>query len=68
MYLENDIQEQKPLSVENKSISPQGLIAQLINNSHSLSVHLATTRTSNSCLMLDYVLVINFCIIIPTCR
>jgi len=36
------------------------LIAQLINNQHTPSGHLATARTSNSCLMLDYVRVLNF--------
>jgi len=37
------------------------LITQLINNQlHTPSGHLATARASNSCLMLDYVRVINF--------
>ena len=40
------------------------LIAQLINNQHTPPGHLATARASDSCLMLDYVRVINFRIII----
>ena len=40
------------------------LMVQLINNKHTPPGHLATARASDSCLMLDYVHVINFRIII----
>ena len=58
-----------PTSIKNRS-SPYSLkrhskshvIAQLINNWCTPSGHLATSRASDSCLMLDYVCIIHFCI------
>ena len=40
------------------------LIIQLTNNLHTLSGHLATARTSDSYLMLDYVRVTNFALVL----